>query len=376
MGTTLTGTTPQDTYDSLIKVTDNGPLTGSLKKLTDGLGNDSSLSLSTVAASVTGTLAVSSTLTAPIASVINTSTGFAINTTSSWTASAENNPILTFGRAGAAVAGSLGYDDLLLSLFLGTTTSHKLLLKTNNTTRLTVDTSGNVGITTSTPAAKLDIQEGGVRTFQAGLTAYKTYTKSAEFQFSSYQSAAGSPFTKTTDLVANADSGVASEMRVLVAASGSNPAEVVRFTPNGLTFNGDTAAANALDDYEEGTWTPNAFGDTTIGSTTYENQFGYYTKIGRQVNITLFLGWTVLTGTGAFRIGGLPFASGNLTQNFAVGSCNTSNFNWTGGSFVSALVIPNTSTIAIYGSTDDAGSVEQLCVDEQANVRITVTYYV
>ena len=25
----------------------------------------------------------------------------------------------------------------------------------------------------------------------------------------------------------------------------------------GIQFNGDTAAANALDDYEEGTWTPN-----------------------------------------------------------------------------------------------------------------------
>ena len=52
MGTTLTGTTPQDTYDSLIKVTDNGPLSGSLKVLTDGLGNDSTLSLSTTAASI------------------------------------------------------------------------------------------------------------------------------------------------------------------------------------------------------------------------------------------------------------------------------------------------------------------------------------
>ena len=58
MGTTLTGTTPQDTYDSLIKVTDNGPLSGSLKVLTDGLGNNSAISLSTGAASVTGTLAV------------------------------------------------------------------------------------------------------------------------------------------------------------------------------------------------------------------------------------------------------------------------------------------------------------------------------
>jgi hypothetical protein len=56
MGTTLTGTTPATTYDSLIKVTDNGPLSGTLKKLTDGLGNDSSLSLSTTAASFSGNI--------------------------------------------------------------------------------------------------------------------------------------------------------------------------------------------------------------------------------------------------------------------------------------------------------------------------------
>jgi hypothetical protein len=49
MGTTLTGTTPQDTYDSLIKVTDNGPLSGTAKYLSDGLGNDSVLALSTTA---------------------------------------------------------------------------------------------------------------------------------------------------------------------------------------------------------------------------------------------------------------------------------------------------------------------------------------
>ena len=63
MGTTLTGTTPQDTYDSLIKVTDNGPLSGTLKALSDGLGNDSTLSLSTTAASIAGTLDVSGTTT-------------------------------------------------------------------------------------------------------------------------------------------------------------------------------------------------------------------------------------------------------------------------------------------------------------------------
>jgi hypothetical protein len=47
MGTTLTGTKPKDTYDSLIKVTDNGPISGTAKYLSDGLGNDSVLALST-----------------------------------------------------------------------------------------------------------------------------------------------------------------------------------------------------------------------------------------------------------------------------------------------------------------------------------------
>ena len=47
MGNTLTGTTPQDTYDSLIKVGDNGPLTATLKRLSDGLGNDLPLLVST-----------------------------------------------------------------------------------------------------------------------------------------------------------------------------------------------------------------------------------------------------------------------------------------------------------------------------------------
>ena len=52
MGTTLTGLTIQDTYDALIKVTDNGPISATAKVLTDGLGNDSALSLSTTAVGV------------------------------------------------------------------------------------------------------------------------------------------------------------------------------------------------------------------------------------------------------------------------------------------------------------------------------------
>lgn len=68
----LTGQTIASTYDALLKVTDNGPITSSLKLITDGLGNNTSLSLSNAGASITGTLAVSSTLTASNLSGTNT----------------------------------------------------------------------------------------------------------------------------------------------------------------------------------------------------------------------------------------------------------------------------------------------------------------
>ena len=80
----------------------------------------------------------------------------------------------------------------------------------------------------------------------------------------------------------------------------------------GLTFNGDTAAANALDDYEEGTWTPAVEGTyiTSGTTTTYHSQLGTYTKIGRQVFINGYLHINAIsysTTNQTFEITGLPF---------------------------------------------------------------------
>ena len=69
---TLTGQTIAATYDALLKVTDNGPITSSLKLITDGLGNNTALSLSSVSASITGTLSVTSTIGASNLSGTNT----------------------------------------------------------------------------------------------------------------------------------------------------------------------------------------------------------------------------------------------------------------------------------------------------------------
>jgi hypothetical protein len=82
----------------------------------------------------------------------------------------------------------------------------------------------------------------------------------------------------------------------------------LRLAGGGIQFNGDTAAANALDDYEEGTWTPS---DQSGAGLTLTNAQGKYTKIGRQVTAW---GWveypSTANGTNN-QIGGLPFSIAN-----------------------------------------------------------------
>jgi hypothetical protein len=99
----------------------------------------------------------------------------------------------------------------------------------------------------------------------------------------------------------------------------------------GIQFNGDTAAANALDDYEEGTWTMGiSFGGASVGVTTSSNT-GTYTKIGRKVTVN---GILVLsnkgTSTGVVRLTGLPFTPINLDAFYSSISIRVSNVSSNG----------------------------------------------
>ena len=74
--------------------------------------------------------------------------------------------------------------------------------------------------------------------------------------------------------------------------------ERLRFlSAGGITFNGDTSAANALDDYEEGSWTPNIRNTGTTA--TWSSQQGRYVKIGQQVTV-----WFNADGGSSPRSGG------------------------------------------------------------------------
>lgn len=82
----------------------------------------------------------------------------------------------------------------------------------------------------------------------------------------------------------------------------------------GLQFNGDTAAANALNDYEEGTWTPTLPNGGTV--TTYRAS---YTKIGRVVHVMGFLQTLSPTNNASeLRIGGLPYTATSTASEYSL----------------------------------------------------------
>ena len=77
----------------------------------------------------------------------------------------------------------------------------------------------------------------------------------------------------------------------------------------GITFNGDTAAANALDDYEEGTWTPTVT-PSGSGSISITGTSAKYTKIGNQVTIWLkFQISSVSSPSGRIGVSGAPYSA-------------------------------------------------------------------
>ena len=77
-------------------------------------------------------------------------------------------------------------------------------------------------------------------------------------------------------------------------------------------FLGGTGSANELDDYEEGSFSPQVNSGFTV---TYGSQFGRYTKIGNRVIFSLYIGTNGISGSasGNAVIRGLPFTASSFS---------------------------------------------------------------
>jgi len=243
--------------------------------------------------------------------------------------------------------------------------------------RMRITSSGDVGIGTTTIGAALTVAKsnsyaGGLLLGQAAVASGYLWTTDNLYikPNTSANTASGSVLIQ--NFAGSANQISLSAVNGLIAIGGATPAA----TGAGITFPATQSAssdANTLDDYEEGTFTPTAFGAGSAGTTTYTTQAGTYTKIGRQVTITFAINYTALTGTGELRYGNFPFTSG--APEF-IGAIMTNGLNWSGGTSIVLYVVPNSTNGVIFGSTDDSGWSPQQCVNESADMRCTVTYFV
>ena len=168
----------------------------------------------------------------------------------------------------------------------------------------------NVGIGETSPGTRLDVKGNGVP-----LTINSANSNGNKVQFEDNGTVKAyfgtTSFGGVVDCCFQASDSSGNTRFSVVAASGTiglntQPAT----TGTGITFPATQSAssdANTLDDYEEGTWTP-----SLGGNTTYSEQTGTYTKIGRQVTVRYRIAVSSI-GTGSTTtLTGLPFTvSGN-----------------------------------------------------------------
>ena len=131
---------------------------------------------------------------------------------------------------------------------------------------------------------------------------------------------------------------------------------------------GGTGDANKLDDYEEGTWTPNMAGN---GSGTYSIRIANYTKTGDTVNLSFYINVSNANygGGSYFNMYGLPFTStGYACGSFMMKNHTSNNNRW----FV--LYISDTNAyVQSYGSEANANW-ERLGSDHTFQMIGQITY--
>jgi hypothetical protein len=128
----------------------------------------------------------------------------------------------------------------------------------------------------------------------------------------------------------------------------------MRLAGAGITFNGDTAAANELDDYEEGTWTPT---DASGGGLTFAAASGRYTKVGRLITLAGGITFPTTADGNGVKIGGLPFNNVTGTQ-----GCGFSAY------------VNGTAPGVVFRSEDNSGNIFATDITNQDNQPTNATF--
>ena len=111
-----------------------------------------------------------------------------------------------------------------------------------------------------------------------------------------------------------------------------------RIDTDGLKFNSDTASANALDDYEQGTWTPS----TTEGMNSISG--ANYVKVGAKVSVQAYITLPTSSDGNNIRIDSFPFTS-KSNNHYAIGAAYA---QWSGSDHIFIQMSPGATHAYIY----------------------------
>ena len=144
----------------------------------------------------------------------------------------------------------------------------------------------------------------------------------------------------------------------------------------GISFGTDLAAANSLDDYEEGTFQTQL--TCSSGAITLNGQYDdlAYTKIGNVVNVTGYLSVASVSNPSGILFIGLPFSSASGHKHSASASVSFNVLN--AGETIDAwpIIDQNSNTIQIYlgnGGSVSAGFAQRMVTS--SDIRIQATYF-
>ena len=141
----------------------------------------------------------------------------------------------------------------------------------------------------------------------------------------------------------------------------------------GIQFKGRTDTEDALDDYDEGTFTPAIEGTSSAGSGTYTTQIGRYTKIGNLITFAIELDWSAHTGSGTMRVTGLPFTF----FSFYTVPVSVVSDSLTLGTdeILKAKGIPGSNKINLYESSISTTGISTVLLDTSASLSMSGTYF-
>ena len=243
----------------------------------------------------------------------------------------------------------------------------------NTAYRMTIANDGNVGIGNTSPSEKLDV--AGNITTTGQLTVSDDIFINVRGK--SFKTSDWDIFNTTSGNGLSISGGNSSSVKVAISSGGDvNVA-------GGITFGSDTAAANELDDYEEGVFTPSLeFGGATTGITYSSMRGGSYTKIGRQVTVNF--GFTLTSkgsASGDATLAGLPFAVEDIISGTSVEASGVSSF-WNDVATDSANIVfaatNSSSELQIrhtVGAEDDTDDMDEGDFADNTQIRGSITYF-